>query len=222
MMTPIVFVLGELLPKYLFYHAPYFLLRTVRPILLFFTVLFSPVSLLLGVLGNVLRLLTGETPIRLRLSMQRSELEQVLRQGHEAGVLAAGQRRLARNVFELGNEAAIRFGVSQTRLAVVQEPVAIDVAKKESHRKGQSIILVARRKKIIGFIRFAELEIDGQVTVHPVIRCQQDESHLAVLYKLYDAQKHVAVLIDSTGRTQAVVTRRQLQRSFLASQAAAF
>lgn len=218
MTTPVVFVLGELLPKYLFYHAPYQLLHTARPLLLFFTVLFAPVSLFLGLLGNLLRLLTGETPIQLRLSMQRSELEQVLRQGHEAGVLAAGQRRLAKNVFEMGNEPAIRFGVPQTRLAVIQEPIKIDTAKKEAHRKGQPIVLVERRKKIVGFIRFAELEIDGRVTLHPIIRCQQDESHLAVLYKLYDSKNHVAVLVDTAGRTQAVVTRRQLQRSFLAAQ----
>jgi putative hemolysin len=218
MMTPVVFVLGELLPKYLFYQAPYQLLHAARPLLIFFTVLFAPVSLLLGLLGNLLRLLTGETPIHSRLSMQRSELEQVLRQGQEAGVLAAGQHRLAKNVFEMGNLPAIRFGVPLTRLAVVQEPVAIDIGKKESHRKGQPIILVRRRKKIIGFIRFAELEIDGQAKIHPVIRCHQDESHLAVLYKLYDSKNHVALLDDNSGRTQAVVTRRHLQRSFLAAQ----
>jgi putative hemolysin len=218
MTTPVVFVLGELLPKYLFYQAPYQLLHAARPLLVFFTVLFAPVSLLLGLMGNILRLLTGETPIRLRLSMQRSELEQVLRQGHEAGVLAAGQRRLAKNVFEMGNLPAIRFAVPLTRSAVVQEPVAIDDVKKQSHRKGQSIILVQRRKKVIGFIRLAELDTDGRVNVHPIIRCQQDEPHLAVLYKLYDSKKHVAVLVDSNGRTQAVVTRLHLQRSFLAAQ----
>jgi len=222
MTTPIVFVLGELLPKYLFYHAPYKLLHAARPILIFFTVIFAPVSLFLGLLGNLLRLLTGETPIRLRLSMQRSELEQVLRQGHEAGVLAAGQRRLAKNVFEIGNQPAIRFGVPLSRLAVVQEPIAIDQAKKEAHRKGQPIVLVQRRKRIVGFIRFAELEIDETFKIRPVIRCPHDESHLAVLYKLYDTQTHVAVLVDSVGRTEAVVTRRQLQRSFLSSQSSGF
>jgi CBS domain containing-hemolysin-like protein len=219
LMTPIVFVFGELLPKYLFYHAPYRLLYATRPLLIAFTILFTPVSLFLGLLGNLLRLLTGETPIRLRLSMQRSELEQVLRQGHEAGVIAAGQRHLAKNVFEIGNQPAIRFGVTPERLAVVQDPVSIDEAKKQAHRKGQSIVLVQRRKRIIGFLRFVELEVDNQIVIRPIVRCEQDESHMAVLYKLYDAKTDVAVLVDSGGRTQAVVTRRQLQRSFMASQA---
>ncbi len=34
LMTPIVFVFGELLPKYLFYHAPYQLITATRPLLL--------------------------------------------------------------------------------------------------------------------------------------------------------------------------------------------
>ena len=51
-MTPIVFVFGELLPKYLFYHAPYRLITATRPFLLAATVLFAPVSLMLGLLGR--------------------------------------------------------------------------------------------------------------------------------------------------------------------------
>ncbi len=92
LMTPIVFVFGELLPKYLFYHAPYRLIHATRPFLLTATVLLAPVSLILGLLGSALRLLTGQTPFRLRLAMARGELDQVLRDGHEAGILAAGQR----------------------------------------------------------------------------------------------------------------------------------
>ena len=37
LMTPIVFVFGELLPKYWFFHAPYRLLTIIRPILLLAT-----------------------------------------------------------------------------------------------------------------------------------------------------------------------------------------
>ncbi len=216
--TPLVFVLGELLPKYLFFNAPYRLLHGARPLLLLATVLFAPVSLFLGLLGNLLRLITGETPIRVRLSMQRAELEQVLRQGHEAGVLAAGQQQLAKNIFEIGKQPAIRFGVPPTRLAIVSEPLSADAATQQAHRTGQSIILVERRKRIIGFLRFADLAVGGELNLQPVVRCQQEEPHLSVLYKLYDTKSQVAVLVDAAGRTKGIVTRRQLQRSFLTVQ----
>ena len=69
LMTPIVFVFGELLPKYLFYHAPYQLITATRPMLLIAAVIFAPISLLLGLLGQALQRVTGQTPFRLRVAM---------------------------------------------------------------------------------------------------------------------------------------------------------
>ena len=68
--TPIVFVFGELLPKYFFYHTPYRLLTAARPPLLLTTVLLSPVSLILGLLAELAEI-TGQTPFRLRSVMAR-------------------------------------------------------------------------------------------------------------------------------------------------------
>lgn len=217
LVTPLVFVGGELLPKYLFFHAPYRLIRATRPLLIFFTVLFAPVSLLLGLLGNLLRLITGETPIRARLSMQRAELEQVLQQGHEAGVLAAGQRQLVRRIFDVGNCPAIRFGLPPGRVPLLSEPFSIDQAKRLMHRHGQSILLVQRRRRIVGYLRLVELVADQPVRIRKLVRCAPDEAYLAVMYKLHDAGCRVAVLVDTAGRLQGVVSYRQLQRSFLAA-----
>ena len=210
-MTPIVFVFGELLPKHLFFQAPYRLLTSTRWMLLTATVLFSPVSSLLAVLGNALQALTGETPFRLRLAMARGDLDQVLRDGHEAGILAAGQRRLAQNVFEIGNEPAVQFGVRPDRLAVVNTPVDLSVARHQARRCNHPIILVRRRGRIIGFYRFADLI--GKVETPeplPIVRGNLQDRHLNVLLRLYDANSDVAVLYDVAGNLVSVVTRRQL------------
>ena len=60
--TPIVFVFGELLPKYLYFQAPYRLLKLSSPLLMIVTILFLPISLLLVALGNLLTSFTGKTP----------------------------------------------------------------------------------------------------------------------------------------------------------------
>ena len=75
------------------------------------TVLFLPISMLLGLLGALLSWITGQTPFKLRLAMARGELDQLIKAGHEAGILAAGQTSLAQNIFEVGNQAAVSFGV---------------------------------------------------------------------------------------------------------------
>lgn len=211
LMTPFVFVFGELLPKYLFYHAPYRLLTRARPLLLLATVLFAPISLVLGLLGNGLRLLTGETPFRLRLTMARSELDQLLRAGHEAGILAAGQRLLARNLFEVGNQPAISYGVPPERLAIVEAPLDPAVARHQARRRNHPIILVRRAGRIVGYVRYADLCMrDVAVELKPVIRGRTTDRHLRILLRLYDAASDVAVLFDEHGDMRSVVTRRQL------------
>ncbi len=217
MTTPIVFVLGELFPKYLFYNAPYRLLYGLRPLVILVNVLFSPISIALGFLGNALRAITGETPFQLRLAMQRAELEQVLREGHESGLLAGGQRALAQKIFEIGNEPAMRFSVPVDRLAVVPMPINISTAKNEARRKGHPIVLVKRGKRIVGCIQFAKLQIETNPSVDPILECTQDEHHLRVLLKLYESGSDVAVLMDSYGQAQGIVTQQQLLQSFLSA-----
>lgn len=211
LLTPIVFVFGELLPKYLFYHAPDRLLRATRPFFLAATVLFAPISILLGLLGNGLRAMTGQTPFRLRLAMARGELEQVLRAGHEAGILAAGQRSLAQSLFEAGNQSAVLFGVPPSRLPMVDMPVDADTARHRARRRNHPIVLVRKAERIIGFLWYADLCASAPTLEPlPVIRGRTSERQLRVLLRLYDARSYVAVLYDDRGEVRSVVTRRQL------------
>lgn len=211
MMTPVVFVLGELLPKYLFFHKPYRLLTATGPLLLLATVLFAPISMLLGLLGGLLQRVTGETPFRWRLAMARGELDQVLRQGHEAGILAAGQRALAQRLFEVGNRSVISFGVPAHRLAVVEAPVDVETARHRARRHNHPIVLVHRKGRIVGFLWYADLCVrDPLIKLMPTIRARVSERHLRVLLRMYDAGSEVAVLMDDQGEVRGVVTRRQL------------
>ena len=157
LMTPVVFVLGELLPKYFFYHSPYRLLSAIRPMLLLVTVLFLPISLLLGLLGALLSWITGQTPFKLRLAMARSELDQLIKAGHEAGILAAGQTTLAQNIFEVGNQQAVSFGVPLQRLPMVEAPVDSVAAAHQARRRNHPIVLVRESGRIIGYLRYADL-----------------------------------------------------------------
>ncbi|MCC9658025.1 CNNM domain-containing protein [Rhodopirellula halodulae] len=216
LMTPVVFVFGELLPKHLFYQAPYRLLRATRWLLLTATAVFSPISLFLSLLGNALQKLTGETPFRLRLSMARGDLDQVLQAGQDAGILAAGQRNLAQNVFDVGNQLAVQFGVRPDRLAVVDTPVDLEFARRQARRQNHPIILVRRKGRIIGFYRYADLVHQDQVpSPLPIIRGAMNDRHLGVLLRLYDAHSDVAVLYEPGGKIGSVVTRRQLLQPLL-------
>ena len=216
LMTPIVFVLGELLPKYLFYHAPYRLIRAIRPLLLLTTALFLPVSTVLGMLGSLLQKITGQTPFQLRLAMARGDLSRVLQDGHEAGLLADGQRAIADNLFDVGNRTAISFGVPIDRLAIVDEPVDAREARSQARRRNHPIVLVRREGKIVGFLLYAELCVrEPNVESKPVIRGKTTDRHLDLLLRLYDGASDVAVLYDDREEMRCVVTRRQLVQTLI-------
>ncbi|MGI9474705.1 MAG: CNNM domain-containing protein [Rubripirellula sp.] len=210
-LTPIVFVFGELLPKYLFYHAPYRLIHATRPILLAATVIFAPISLILSLLGRALQRITRQTPFQLRLAMARGELDQVLRHGHEAGILAAGQRSLAQQLFEVGNQPAVSFGVPVDRFAFVSAPVDAEKARNGARRHNHPMVLVKRNERIVGFLWYADLcSAEPSLELQPVIRCRVEDRHLQVLLRMYDAVSEVAVLFDDNGNVRNIVTRRQL------------
>lgn len=211
LMTPIVFVFGELLPKYHFFHAPYRLITATRSLLLTFSVLFAPISLVLGVLGLALQRITGQAPFPLRLAMARRELEQVLRHGQEAGILAPGQRLLAQRLFEVGNQPAISFAAPIHRFAVVDAPVEVTEARYRARRSNHPIVLVRRAGRIVGFLWYADLcAKEPQLEWNRVVRARVEDRHLQVLLRLYDAGSEVAILRGEGGSVKSVVTRRQL------------
>ena len=211
LMTPVVFLLGELLPKSLFYHAPYKLLSATRPFLLLATILFAPISIVLGLLGRGLRMITGQTPFQVQLTMARSELDQVLRAGEEAGILVGGQRSLAQNLFDVGQQSAVLFGVQPERLPIVDAPVDVEAAAKQARRRNHPIVLVREGSEIIGFLRYADLCLcEPRTKPRPVIRGGLTDRHLQTLLRLYDAASDVAILFDERGQMRYVVTRRQL------------
>ena len=218
MMTPVVFVFGELLPKHWFFQAPYRLLGAVRPFLFLCTILFVPVSSFLVVLANALQALTGQTPFRLRLAMARGELAQVLRAGEEAGILAAGQRSLAGQLFEVGSLPAISFAVPLGRLATVDLPLDSQSIEGNVRRQNHPIVLVCRDDRIVGYLRYSEwVTRQDQVEVRPVVRVATTERHLTTLLQLYDAGSEVALLCDERDDARSVVTRRQLTEPLVKS-----
>lgn len=218
LMTPFVFVFGELLPKHWFFQAPYRLLLVVRPFLIVATILFLPISLILAALAAALQSVTGQTPFKLRLAMARGELAQVLRAGEEAGILHAGQRSLAEQIFEVGNRLAVSFAIPLDRLATVDLPIQSETAASMARRQNHPIVLVRNGNAIEGYLRYAELAGEGNdVEIRPIIKVKQTERHLPTLLKLYDEASEVALLCDEEENPLSVVTRRQLLQPLLKS-----
>ena len=97
--APFLFVYGELLPKHLFYNAPNRLLRRGGVLFLGFTLIFTPVAVILWGLARLLETILGKSPDKVRLMLARQELQEVLVEGQQAGILHPTQRHLGQNFF---------------------------------------------------------------------------------------------------------------------------
>jgi CBS domain containing-hemolysin-like protein len=211
LITPVVFVFGELMPKSIFFRAPYRLISATSPVIIAVAAVLSPVAALLGMLAIALQRITGQTPFPIRLAMARSELDQLFRHGQEAGILGTGQRFLAQRLLDVGDRAAISYGVAVDRLAVIDAPIDVKEARYRARRANHPIVLVRRAGRIVGFVWYADLCASKPLRDwNPVVRSKIEDRHLRVLLKLYDAGSEVAVLRGEGGVVMSVVTRRQL------------
>lgn len=218
--TPVVFVLGELLPKSLFFNAPYRLLGYGGPFLVIATIVFFPISIVLVALNRVLSSFTGGRPLQSRQSMARSELQQLLRHGQKIGLLKESQQRTAQNMWLVGEKPAIAFAVAPDRLARVRQDAQPDEAITAARRQGHPLILVEHpgSGKTLGYVRYSDLASAVKPLYRCVKQCVRVDEHAAnleVLIKLYDLDSDVAELIDSQGQVVALVTRRQLQEPLM-------
>ncbi|MBC8355032.1 MAG: DUF21 domain-containing protein [Planctomycetes bacterium] len=213
--SPIVFVYGELLPKNLFYYSPNLLLRRCGPVFLFFVAVFAPISAILWGLGRILQALLGEAPLRVRLALARKELQQVLEEGQDIGILHPAQRQLAQNLFAvashkvqdvctpLGRMASIRLGASKSEV--------LRVAKR--HAASVSPVVDAMGHELLGYVRTIDLYLDSNErieTYRPLPSILASESHIAALIQMQSGKEELARVVDAEGVTVGLLYASEL------------
>ncbi len=216
-LAPVLFVYGELLPKNLFLEAPNRLLRRGGPLFLVFLVLFFPISILLWGLNKLLARFMGESPEQVRLTLARRELQRVLEEGHEAGILHQAQRGLAQGIFAVANQPITRFTTPLDRLPRARS----DMSK-------QDVLRLARRYRIsampvespdaaaelIGYLRVIDLELSNSEGISPLRRLltiPETASHLSALMQMQSAKESLARVVADQGQTIGIVTADRLR-----------
>lgn len=101
LLSPIVFLFGELLPKNLYYRAPWSLLRRDSTLFLFFYWLLLPASWPLVGVTRLIERISPATGRRTELLLGRIHLVQLMTQGRREGLLTDVQNRLANGVLQI-------------------------------------------------------------------------------------------------------------------------
>lgn len=222
LMSPLIFMYGELLPKNLFFQAPNQLLRLAGPMFLFFAVIFAPLAAILWALGWVLEQLIGESPTRLQLRLVRRELKRVLSEGHEAGVLLPTQRLMAEGMFEISTMMLDRFCIPIAKLAVVRESMTPQEMLRIARRRRSSVLFVQdHRRQFRGYLHVVDLYLaDGEQQSAPVplLKIPRRTSSIAALHQLHTGDIPYAAVTGDTGQIIGVIDARELGEQMLLSE----
>jgi CBS domain containing-hemolysin-like protein len=217
-LAPVLFVYGELLPKHLCLQAPNRLLRLGNPLFMVFLVLFLPASILLWLLNQVLARLVAEPPEKVRLTLARRELQGLLTEGREAGILHPAQQGLARSIFALSVRHVDQLATSLRDTPRGRE----DMTKEEVLRLAKRyriadipIESTGPGRDLTGYVRVIDLVLsssDDLGPLRPLIEIPGTANQIDAMVRMEDAGQDLARVVDEDGKTIGVLTARSLRR----------
>jgi CBS domain containing-hemolysin-like protein len=213
--SPVVFVYGELLPKSLFFRAPNKLLRHGGALFLLFAVLFTPVSLALGALGQLLQSVVGQAPLRVRLALARKELQQVLEEGHEVGILRPAQRDLAQSLFAVAPRSVLDFVTPVARVATQRVGVKKAELLRVARRHNVTVLPLLEKlgRQLAGYVRIVDLYLDDSDTVDSVrelLVVSASDTHIAALIRMQTNKEELASVVDEANETVGLLYAEDL------------
>jgi len=215
-MTPVVFVYGELLPKNLFYHAPNLLLHRCGPLFLLFVILFAPVSALLWAFGKLLELIVGESPQHVRHELARQELIQVLREGHEVGILQPAQQVLAKNLFAVASQRVSKYATPISRAGkLVLGQSRLEALRFGKRRKLSAAVVTDGQGELVGYVRMIDLYLNHSAVIEQqhlstLGQVNASDSHGVSLMHMESNKHELAQVLDAKGATIGVLSIAQL------------
>ena len=223
LMSPFLYVYGESLPKNIFFLAPNRLLKFFAPILLLCTILFAPIALVLWGLARILERLLGESPDKIRLVLAREELEKVLDEGEEVGLLHPTQRLLADNFFAQASRPVKEICTPLTKAYVVPNSTPAAELRKRAARNRMADIPVCGKNKneIVGYYRLIELLVqsDSQTTelpeLHAIGDVNANELMGETLLQMQAKHETLVKVVDDRGNTIGLLSMDQLTNPLL-------
>ncbi|MCA9128433.1 MAG: DUF21 domain-containing protein [Planctomycetales bacterium] len=220
LLTPILFVYGELLPKYFYYQIPYRLLRRSAPLLLCFTVLFAPISMAVMLLEAFWQKLFHSENSKSAKSLERQELQRVLIEGQEAGVVLPVQRELAQNLSSYGVRPIRQFAMPLRSIPRVAPDAAASEIISLADKANSGIVGVVDKgsNSLAGCYIASDVVLasDQPPTLLPIFRARASDSIIQVLTRLQGQQTPLVEVVDASDRVLGIVTRERLASLILA------
>jgi CBS domain containing-hemolysin-like protein len=215
-LSPVLLILGEVVPKTLFQqHADAIAPRVAWPLWLA-SLLFAPAVFVMGRFTQVVTRWLGIAEPRSIIT--REELELLLRAPTADGEISEGERRMIRRIFDFGDTTAADVMVPLSGVFALPEDASIDEAVHEVQDKRHTRIPIYRERvdQIVGVAHSFDLlkqgAKDGVVgeLLRPCIFVPEGQSATDLLMRLQKERQGLAVVVDEYGGAVGIVTIEDL------------
>jgi putative hemolysin len=212
-MTPVVLIIGEVIPKSAFlYHADRVSLF-ITPLMKFFTFALYPLVLPATLLTRFLLVVTGSKEKGFNLLNSREELIYLYRRGKKEGAVERRERMIIDRIFNFGRVQVKELMVPMERVIAFPVSSSIEQVVEEANRHTYSRFPVVSEKgdRVVGIISmFDLLGLDGgeqvSAVMHPPFFAPEDESAGKLLVRMKEEALHMAVIIGETGEAKGILT----------------
>lgn len=162
LISPLVFVFGESFPKSLGLLAPNRCLRVAAVPLAGVSALLAPVSGLLWGIARLLENFLGQSPERLQMTLARKEIEQVLDEGQQVGILHPVQRQLIQNFFLVAARPIKQLCTPLGRITGITRNTSRATAIRFARRhRLANLPVVDGEERFVGYYPLVDLLVQG-------------------------------------------------------------
>ena len=212
-LSPIVLIFGEIIPKALFQQRADELTPWVAPPLKVFSILLSPlVSASVVLSAHVLKLAHVRSPDR-KAVLTREELYALIEEGRRAGAVDLHRGEMIEEVFDLRQTVARDIMEPLERVAALPIGSSAQEAVERIAHTTQPGLLVFRDRPshIVGIIFPAQLlDASPETPIDPLVEqihsVSENEPVDGLLETLQQSQHHLAVVSDPRGVSLGLVT----------------
>lgn len=222
LLTPVIFIYGELVPKNVFLAAPNRMLRRCGVPFGIAGVLFAPVSFILWLFNKLLETIGRKSPEPWQMVLARRELGELLDEGQAVGLLKPTQQAIAQATISLGPQSIAGFVEPASRFPRITEKTSPKEVVAITRRTGQTLLPVedsqGGKREAHSYVRASDcvLTREEQLPTHPMPEVMERMAYLSTLSHMLAVDAPIARVVNRKNQTVGYVTLARLQLALLA------
>lgn len=217
--TVLQVIMGELFPKSVAIQYPEKVALALAIPMRVSLILFTPLIWLFNGSGNLVLRLAGRNSHGGARVHSPEEIELLVTESHESGLLDDEERQMLRNAFRLRDLTARQVMVHRTRMVAAPKTSSIEDVINLAIREGYSRIPICGDSidDVLGFVHVKDLfrryvngRSDMESVMREVIYVPETMPVLDVWEKLNEAGNYLAIVFDEYGGTAGIITFEDL------------